>query len=826
MILALLLLASALAPGAALAQAPAPVQRQQPALSRAQAESALEVLRDDGRRAQFINVLEAIARAAPPAAPASAPASPAPAQAAAGDPASPPPDLVVLEETAAPPPEAAAPGKPPPAAPAAPAAPAEAPALAIPLAPDSVAAQLLTDASEHLSQIIDDVATSAQAAGDIAVIGDWVARLATDAQRQRQLLAVGWRLLLVLSISLGAEYLIARALRRPARALANRAPSLSGLSGAGAGAEEDSDGAEPPVTSSRRAPVLLLLRRLPYAFGRLVLELVPLLVVLITLVLLETAGTLRAGSTLIDSNTTRRVLLMVLQSYIVCRVTVALVRFLVAPGTPRLRLLPVPEDSAGYTVRWTRRLAGVAVFGYAFAEIGLLFGMYRNAYDGMMKLLSLAVLVCLVIIVLQCRGTVAARLRAAPGGALAGLRNRLASIWHVAAISYFLALWLVWAFEVPNGFTRLLRVVASAVVIALLVRLLVAVTHGALERAVTVSPTTTVRHPLLEPRLRSYLPVARAVTTLLITLLGGVGLFQAWGFDAIGWFSSRSLGGRLLGSIGTIFTTLVVALVVWEAVNIGIQRHLARLAREAQAARSARLRTLLPMLRTTLLVGICVVSGLMILSEIGVNIAPLLAGAGVVGLAIGFGSQKLVQDIITGLFLLLENAMQVGDVVSLAGMNGTVEALSVRAIRLRALDGSVHIIPFSAVTTVTNMTRDFGYAVVDVNVGLNEDLDQVADLVRQVAKEMREEPRWESAIRDDLDVLGIEKFIDTACVLRTRIKTVPGQRWAVGRELNRRIKIRFDELAVESPWTSYRVLSGAPQPQSRVRLAEDLTGNG
>ena len=121
------------------------------------------------------------------------------------------------------------------------------------------------------------------------------------------------------------------------------------------------------------------------------------------------------------------------------------------------------------------------------------------------------------------------------------------------------------------------------------------------------------------------------------------------------------------------------------------------------------------MLRTVLLVTIVLVVGLMSLSELGVNIAPLLAGAGVVGIAVGFGSQKLVQDLITGLFLLLENAMQVGDVVTLGGLTGTVEALSIRTIRLRALDGAVHIIPFSAVTTVTNQTRDYGYAVIDVS---------------------------------------------------------------------------------------------------------------
>ena len=161
----------------------------------------------------------------------------------------------------------------------------------------------------------------------------------------------------------------------------------------------------------------------------------------------------------------------------------------------------------------------------------------------------------------------------------------------------------------------------------------------------------------------------------------------------------------MLSSLVTLSVTLLLALAIWEAVNAGIERHLARLTRDAQIARSARLRTLLPLLRAILSITILIVAGMMVLSEIGVNIGPLLAGAGIVGVAIGFGSQKLVQDLINGIFLLLENAMQVGDQVTVSGLSGTVENLSVRTIRLRAGDGSVHIIPFSSVTSVTNVNR-------------------------------------------------------------------------------------------------------------------------
>ena len=166
------------------------------------------------------------------------------------------------------------------------------------------------------------------------------------------------------------------------------------------------------------------------------------------------------------------------------------------------------------------------------------------------------------------------------------------------------------------------------------------------------------------------------------------------------------------------------------------------------------MRTLLPLIRTTLAITVAVVAGLMVLSEIGVNIAPLLAGAGIVGVAIGFGSQKLVQDVITGVFLLLENTMQVGDVVKVGDQSGLVESLSVRTIRLRTEDGSVVVIPFSAVTTVINMTRDYSRAVISVNVAADEDVDRVVDTMRAIVREMREEDAWSTIILDDLEVFG------------------------------------------------------------------------
>jgi len=243
--------------------------------------------------------------------------------------------------------------------------------------------------------------------------------------------------------------------------------------------------------------------------------------------------------------------------------------------------------------------------------------------------------------------------------------------------------------------------------------------------------------------------------------------------------------------------TVLLALLVWEGVNTAVDRHMAKLARESQLARSARLRTLLPLLRTTLLITILIVAGLMVLSEIGVNIAPLLAGAGIVGVAIGFGSQKLVQDLINGIFLLLENAMQVGDFVTVSGLSGTVEALSVRAIRLRAADGSVHLIPFSAVTSVTNINRGLGNASVNVTVAYAEDVDRVMAELKAIVAGMREDPALSALMLSDLQLWGVDKVDGGGVTIAGQVVCTDTGRWTVQREFNRRMKKRFEELGIQ-----------------------------
>jgi len=227
--------------------------------------------------------------------------------------------------------------------------------------------------------------------------------------------------------------------------------------------------------------------------------------------------------------------------------------------------------------------------------------------------------------------------------------------------------------------------------------------------------------------------------------------------------------------------------------NTTISRRLDRWRDEGDFARAARLRTLVPMIRTALFVAIAMIVLLTALSQLGVNIAPLLAGASIIGVALGFGSQKLVQDFITGIFLLMENAMQAGDWVTVAGLSGSVEYLSIRTVRLRAGDGALHVVPFSAVSTVTNTNRGLGNASVRVSVTADSNVEEVFSALKSVGADMRADPQFKDLILADLDIWGVDQVDGNMITVAGQIRTLDKGRWPVQREFNRRILLCFRE---------------------------------
>ena len=477
---------------------------------------------------------------------------------------------------------------------------------------------------------------------------------------------------------------------------------------------------------------------------------------------------------------------------------------------------------------WWRRIVALTVFGVALANVALLLGLYRPAYFALVRLVMLVAHLFVVVIILQCRRRIANLIRApeVQRGLVAAMRNRLAHIWHIVAIALDLALWAVWAFRVQNGYALLLRYfVASAAVLAI-ARLASIAIMTALDRLFRIRPEFLRQFPGLETRANRYFPALRTTVSALIAVVTLAALFEVWGIDVTAWFSDNGVGGRLLSALVTIAIAAAVALAVWEMINAAIDQHLMRLTHEGRYGRAARLRTFLPMLRTTLLGIIVTVVALTALSELGVDIAPLLAGAGIVGIAIGFGSQKLVQDVITGLFLLLENAVQVGDSVTVSGLSGVVENLSIRTIRLRAGDGSIHIIPFSSVTGVTNTSRGIGNAAISVNVAYKEDTDRVGAVLKEIAAEMRNDPVFRPMIRGDFDFWGVDRVDATMATVVGQIECTDTGRWPVQREFYRRMKKRFQELGIEiaRPSQTTIVLQDWPKRESEPSASDAPDG--
>ncbi|HWP86169.1 MAG TPA: mechanosensitive ion channel family protein [Terriglobia bacterium] len=238
----------------------------------------------------------------------------------------------------------------------------------------------------------------------------------------------------------------------------------------------------------------------------------------------------------------------------------------------------------------------------------------------------------------------------------------------------------------------------------------------------------------------------------------------------------------------------------------------------AQMERDKRAQTISAILKNFASAVIAVVAGLMVLQELGVNITPILTSLGVVGVALGFGAQQLVGDLIAGFFLIFENQIRVGDVAVINGTGGLVEEIRLRTTVLRGQDGTVHTFRNGSIHTLANMTKDYSYFLLDLGVSYQEDIDRVCAVVREVAAGMQSESPFAAFILEPVEILGVENFSDTAVILRLRIKTIPLKQWDVGREFRRRLKYAFDAQGIELPFpqrTVYFAEAGKPFAASR-----------
>ena len=624
--------------------------------------------------------------------------------------------------------------------------------------------------SEKIDALSGELVGGAELLLDTPRIAVWLERQVSVPENRNRWLEVLWRVIAILFAGFIAEWIVRRLLART----------------------------RSKIEGQERDSVWL---RLPFLIARTFIDIVP--------IVAFAAAAYVIMSLLEPSELTRLVAISLVNANVIARAVLAAARMFFVPRATNLRIVNIGDETANYIVLWIRRFTNVGIYGYFFAEAGLLLGMPKGGYLALIKIIGLLLALLMVILILQNRSAVARFIRGPEEGGIAGLkvlRRRVSDIWHVLATIYVAAVYLVWTLEVSGGFEFVFRATILSIIILFVAKLAIIGSRHALNKGFGLPPEVMQKYPGLAARSNRYFAILHIVITMAILFVAVFATLEAWGVDSFGWIGTDT-GRRIIGSIVSSAFVIAIAVIFWEMVSSAIERYLARSA-DGEVKLSARAKTLLPLLRKVLLIVVSTIVVLIILSEIGVNIGPLLAGAGVLGLAIGFGAQTLVKDVITGVFILAEDQFAVGDVVRVNDKAGSVEEITIRTIRIRDLGGNVHMIPFSSVGMVENMTKDFSRYVFDVGIAYRESVDDVIDVLRELGAEMEADDYYGKLINKPIEIMGLDKFADSAVIVRARLTTKPIKQWEVGREFNRRMKRRFDELGIEIPFPHQTIYFG------------------
>lgn len=505
---------------------------------------------------------------------------------------------------------------------------------------------------------------------------------------------------------------------------------------------------------------------------------------------------------------------LLLNAFLVVETIKAVLRATLQPRDPALRFLPLSDTSAAYWHFWLARLTSLV--GYTFLFIApLLANNVSSALAQALRVLVLFVaLVTVVIIVLQNKSAVrtalSARAAEEGGNPLSRSLPLIARYWHVVAIAYAVAIFLVWMVNPTNALPFMLAATAQTVLAIVVASVVIYGVNRFVHGGLHLPQDIRTRLPLLEHRLNAFVPRVMQVVRFLVILCAVLFITQAWALlDFSGWLVSEA-GTRVTGAVASAGIIVLIGFAIYIAMSSWVEY---RLNPQIGHVATAREKTLLSLFRNAFTIALAVLITMLALAQIGVNIAPLLAGAGVLGLAIGFGAQKFVQDIITGAFIQFENIMNEGDVVQAGGQSGVVEHLTIRSVSIRSADGTLHVIPFSSVDAVSNMMRGFSYHVADIGVAYREDIGEVKEAMGE-AFDLLMQTEHKDSIVDALEMQGVTALGDSAVNVRARIKTLPGKHWGAGRAYNEIIKTVFDRRGIELPY-----------PHMTIYMGEDKQGN-
>ena len=491
---------------------------------------------------------------------------------------------------------------------------------------------------------------------------------------------------------------------------------------------------------------------------------------------------------------------LLLNAFLLVELSKLAARVILAPRFAALRLIPVSDDNAAYWSFWVARI--ISLVGYTFLFVTpLLTANLSLGIASAVQVLVMATAVTIgIIIVMQNKADVRTWLvgiaeRRGQDGT-GQLLILVGNWWHMVAIAYLLTLLVVWFANPEQALPFMLGATVQSLVAILVGVVIVGFISRFVSAGLRLPGDIQQRLPLLEARLKAFVPTVMEVVRWVVIAGVLVAVAQAWAlFDFSAWIASES-GQQVAGSVISAALIVLVCIVLHVVVASWVEY---RLNTSSGKIPTAREKTLLNLFKNAFTVALVVFGLMLALAQIGVNIAPLLAGAGVIGLAIGFGAQKLVQDIITGIFIQFENVMNEGDVVEAAGRSGVVEKLTIRSVTIRDMSGTVHLIPFSSVDQVSNMVRGFSFYVAEFEVARDSDIEVVKQALRDAFAMVMEVPDHKAVILDDLDLQGLIAITPASMSLRTRIKTLAGKQWGAGRLYTETVMRLFDERGIQTP---------------------------
>jgi small-conductance mechanosensitive channel len=435
-------------------------------------------------------------------------------------------------------------------------------------------------------------------------------------------------------------------------------------------------------------------------------------------------------------------------------------------------------------------IGSFAALGEAFSDPRLVSALGLHLAYMAATLANVMAALCSGLFILRFRRPVAHLIRNQPLSrrlsrrALSDTIDILGTFWYMPAL-VLVAISLFATFFSPGDTSNALR---QSLICTVLV-VICMVINGLIRRYSQRPAKHSKRHALYSDRLKNFTyTLVHLFIWLLFVELG----LRVWGQSLIRF--TQGDGHDISVKLMSLAGTLIFAWLIWILADTAVHHALTR---SRKGLANARAQTMMPLIRNVLFVAIAIVAGIVALANMGMNVTPLLAGAGVIGLAIGFGAQSLVADLITGLFIIIEDSLAIDDYVDVGGHLGTVEGLTIRTVRLRDIDGIVHTIPFSEIKSIKNYSREFGYAIFRVAIPHNIDIDDAIKLIRDVGQRMRSDPLQKRNIWSPLELQGVESFEQGQAILRARFKTAPIKQWEVSRAFNLALKRQMDEAGLD-----------------------------